>query len=64
MTYRPVPGKLTVDPQNRICTVRRYGTDSAGEYVEVQLAGSYGAHVRLPLSCIRPLTDAERNEPQ
>ncbi len=60
--YRPVPGKLTVDHQNRIVTVKWYGTDSSGEYVEVQLAGSYGAHVRLPLSCIRPLTDEERRQ--
>lgn len=60
--YRPVPGKLTVDPQNRIVTVRSYGTDTTGEYVEVRLAGSYGAHVRLPVSCIRPLTDKERHQ--
>lgn len=61
-TYRPIPGKLTVDPQNRIVTVRRYGADSSGEYVEVQLAGAYGAHVRLPVSCIRPPTDDERRQ--
>jgi hypothetical protein len=60
--YRPIPGKLTVDPQSRIVTVRRYGTDSSGEYIEVQLAGSYGAHVRLPVSSIRPLTDDERRQ--
>jgi len=58
-TYRPIPGKRTVDPQNRIVTVRCYGDDSTGAYVEVQLAGSYGARVRLPVSCIRPLTDEE-----
>lgn len=58
--YRPCPGKLTIDMvQNRIVTVKRYGKDASGEYVEVQLGGSYGAHVRLPLSCIRPLTDAD-----
>jgi hypothetical protein len=60
--FRPVPGKPAIDPQNRIVTVKRYGTDSAGEYVEVQLAGSYGAHVRLPISCIRPLTDNDRKD--
>lgn len=60
-TYRPIPGKLTVDPQNRIVTVVRYG-EASGEYVEVRLAGSYGAHVRLPVSCIRPLTEADRAE--
>lgn len=43
-------------------TVKRYGSDSSGEFVEVQLAGSYGAHVRLPVSCIRPLTDEERRQ--
>lgn len=61
-TYRPVPGKLTVDPQNRIVTVKRYGTDASGEFVEVQLAGNYGAHVRLPISCIRPLAETEQTE--
>jgi len=60
--YRPIPGKLTVDPQNRIVTVKRYGADASGEYVEVQLGGSYGAHVRLPVSCIRPLTDEDRRQ--
>lgn len=61
--YRPVPGKLTVDAtKNAVVTVKAYGKDASGEYVEVQFAGSYGARVRLPLSCIRPLTDQEREE--
>lgn len=61
--YRPVPGKLTVETtHNRICTVTRYASDGGGEFVEVRLAGSYGAHVRLPLSGIRPLTEQERVE--
>jgi len=62
-TYRPIPGKFTVDAStNRIVKVTRYGNDASGEYIEVQLAGSYGAHVRLPISCIRPLTDKDRLE--
>lgn len=61
--YRPVPGKLTVDAtHNRICTITRYGSDGGGEYVEVRLAGTYRALVRLPLSCIRPLTEEEHKE--
>jgi len=61
--YRPVPGKLTVDAStNRVVTVKGYGKDSSGEYVEVQQAGSYGARVRLPLSCIRRLTQEEHIE--
>lgn len=61
--YRPVPGKLTVEMvQNRIVTVKRYGTDVGGDYVEVQFAGSYGAHMKLPLSSIRPLTDEDRRQ--
>jgi hypothetical protein len=63
MTYRPIPGKLTVDlTRNRIMTVKGYGTDNSGEYVEVRVAGPYGARIRLPLSCIRPLTDEERDQ--
>lgn len=58
--YRPVPGKRTVDPQGRVVLVKGYGSDAGGEYVEVQLAGSYRARVRLPVSAIRPLTDEER----
>lgn len=59
--YAPIPGKPTVEMvQNRIVTVVRYGSDESGNYVEVRLAGSYGATMRLPLSCIRPLTDEER----
>jgi hypothetical protein len=59
--YAPIPGKPTVEvTQNRIVTVVRYGSDASGNYVEVRLAGSYGATMRLPLSCIRPLTDEER----
>lgn len=62
-SYRPIPGKLCVElVQNRVVTVKSYGTDASGEYVEVKLAGSYGATQRLPLSCIRRLTDAERSE--
>ena len=62
-SYRPIPGKFTVDASmNRIVKVTGYGSDGGGEYVEVQLAGSYGAHVRLPISCIRPLTDQDRLE--
>lgn len=48
--------------KNSIVTVKAYGQDASGEYVEVQAAGSYGARNRLPLSCIRPLTDLEREE--
>ncbi len=63
MTYRPIPGKFTVDAAlRRIVRVRSYGRDAAGEYVEVRCAGSYGATYRLPLSCIRPLTVADRAE--
>lgn len=63
LTVRPIPGKLVVDlTHNRVVTVRRYGSDSSGEYVEVRLAGDYGAHVRLPLSCVRPLNDKDRKE--
>lgn len=59
--YAPIPGKPTVEmTQNRIVTVVRYGNDGSGNYVEVRFAGSYGATMRLPLSCIRPLTDEER----
>lgn len=61
--FRPVPGKFVVDlVQNIFVKVTRYGTDASGEYVEVQRAGSYGARVRLPLTCIRAMTDAERRE--
>lgn len=61
--YRPIPGKLTFEMvHNSVVTVKRYGTDSSGEYVEVQIAGPYGARWRLPLSCIRRLTDEERAE--
>lgn len=62
-TVRPVPGKRVMDlTHNRVVTVRRYGSDVSGEYVEVRLGGSYGAHVRLPLSCVRSLTPEEREE--
>lgn len=58
--YRPVPGKFTVEMvQNRIVKVLHYDTDSTGEFIEVRLAGSYGATVRLPLSCIRRPTEEE-----
>lgn len=60
-SFRPVPGKYAVDlVQNKIVKVRSYGSDASGEYIEVQRAGYYGAHERLPLSCIRRLTDHER----
>lgn len=63
MTYRPIPGKLTVElVQNRVMTVKGYGTDNLGEYVELKSAGSYGSTLRMPLSCIRPLTDEERDQ--
>jgi len=61
--FRPVPGKRVLDPQNRVVTVKRYGTDGGSEYVEVQLEGSYGAHVRLPLSCIRRLPPEDMPPP-
>lgn len=62
-TYRPCPGKLTVDAsRNCVAKVTGYGTDASGEYVEVQSSGPYGARRRLPLSCIRRLTDQEREE--
>ena len=55
------PDRASVEiTQNRIVTVVGYGNDASGNYVEVRLAGSYGATMRLPLSCIRPLTDEER----
>lgn len=61
--YRPIPGKLTVNMvNNSIMSVKGYGTDVSGEYVELKTAGSYGSTLRLPLSCIRPLTDEERAE--
>ena len=61
--FRPTPGKSVKElVQNRVVTVKGYGTDASGEYVEVTLAGSYGASMRLPLSCIRSLTDNERSE--
>ena len=64
LVTKPVPGKLVVDMTcNRVVEVRRYGSDSTGrEYVEVRLAGSYGARIRLPLSCVRPLNDEDRKE--
>jgi hypothetical protein len=61
--YRPVPGKLAVEMvQNRVVTVKAYGEDASGAYVEVQLAGSYGARMRIAPSCIRRLTEAEHAE--
>jgi hypothetical protein len=61
--YRPVPGKFTFDLTiNAPAKVVGYGKDSTGEHVIVQRAGSYRAKVPLPLSCIRRLTDAEREE--
>lgn len=62
MTYRPVPGKWCVDLTGpRLVRVAAWGASGA-EWVEVRRAGSYGARVRLPPTCIRPLTDAERVE--
>lgn len=59
---RPAIGASVVDPLNRTVIVTSYGTDASGEYVEVRLSGSYGAHVRLPVSCIRTQSNnADRN---
>jgi len=61
--FRPIPGKMVMELiQNRIVRVMSYGKDVSGEYVEVRMGGSYGARHRLPLTCIRRLTDAEREE--
>jgi hypothetical protein len=61
--YRPVPGKPTVDAsRNTLVTVKGYGSDASGEYVEVQQMSPYGARYRLPLSVIRPLTDKDRHD--
>lgn len=61
--FRPVPGKFCVElVQNKIVKVRSYGKDASGDYIEVQRAGSYRATERLPLTCIRRLTDDERRE--
>jgi len=38
-----------------------YRTDSSGDHVIVRMAGSYGASIPIPLSCIRRLTDEERS---
>ncbi len=63
MEYRPVSGKWTFDLTiNAPAKVAGYGKDASGEYVEVQRAGSYAARARVPLSCIRRLTDEERAE--
>jgi len=60
---RPAPGKYVVDAtKNSIVKVRDYGEDSSGPYIEVERLGSYRARVRLPLSCIRPLTETDRVE--
>lgn len=47
------PDEVYIDPQNRLVTVVRLGEDASGPYAEVRLSGSYGAHFRLPLSCLR-----------
>jgi hypothetical protein len=61
--YRPIPGKFTFDLTiNAPAKVVGYGSDSSGEFVIVQRAGSYRAKVQLPLTCIRRLTDTERAE--
>lgn len=61
--YRPVPGKFTFDLTiNAPAKIVGYETLGASEWVKVQRAGSYRATVSIPLSCIRPLTDAEREE--
>lgn len=46
---------LRLDPLNRVVTVIGYGEDCTGPYVEVRLAGSYGATVRYAPSMLRPV---------
>lgn len=61
--FRPVPGKFCFDlVHNAIVRVKAYKSDSSGEHIIVRMAGSYGASIPLPLSCIRRLTDEEHAE--
>ena len=49
------PGREMRDPLGRTVTVLRSGADASGPYVEVRLAGPYGATVRYPPTCLEPL---------
>ena len=56
------PGRQYKDPLGRIVTVVGTGIDASGRYVDVRLAGPYGATVRYAESCLQPLTEEEQNE--